>query len=119
MSNEDSRAAFFANPINLFVLPAAVILVTGIMALGIFFAGRLANKLSIPELKVAEGKVRLDEDNSGNTGGTTYLAYVGRKKFAFGDEVSSIFEEGAKYRVYYCKAGMLEFVLSLEKISLP
>ena len=117
VSNEDSRRAFFANPINLFVLPAAVILVVGIMALSIYFASRLANKLSAPGLKVAEGKARLDEDNSGNTGGTTYLVYVGRKKFAFGDEVSSIFQEGMKYRVYYCKAGILEFLLSHELLG--
>ena len=118
MSNEDSRAAFFSNPINLFVLPGAVLLVIAITALSIFFAGRLANKLSTPELKIADGKVRLDEDNSGNSEGTTYLAYIGRKKFAFGDEVNTIFQEGAKYRVYYCKAGILEFVLSFEKLSL-
>ena len=117
MSNEDSRRVFLANPVNLFVLPIAVLLVIGIMALSIFFAGRLANKLSTPELKVAEGKVRLDEDNSGNTGGTTFLAYVGRKKFAFGDSISNIFQEEEKYRVYYCKAGILEFVLSYEKMN--
>ena len=117
MSNEDSRRAFFANPIYLLVLPVAVILVIGIMALSIFFAQRLANKLSIPELKVAEGKVRLEEDSSGNTGGRTYLVYVGRKKFAFGDEVSNIFQEGTRYRIYYCKAGILEFILSYERMS--
>jgi hypothetical protein len=118
MSNEDSRRAFFANPINLFVLPVAVILAIGIMALSIFFTQRLGNKLSTPELKAAESKVRLEEDSNGNTGGTTYLVYVGRKKFAFGDDVSSIFQEGEKYRVYYCKAGILEFVLSYEQINL-
>ena len=117
MSNEDSRAAFFSSPINLFVLPLTVLIVIGIMALSIYFAGRLANRLSAPQLQVAEGKVRLDEDSSGNTGGTTYLAYIGRKKFAFGDSVSNIFQEGAKYRVYYCKAGILEFVLSYERRS--
>ena len=118
MSNEDSRRAFFANRINLFVLPVAVILVIGIMTLSIFFAQRLGNKLSTPELKAAEGKVRLEEDGSGNSGGTTYLVYVGRKKFAFGDDVSSIFQEGEKYRVYYCKAEILEFVLSYEQINI-
>jgi hypothetical protein len=55
--------------------------------------------------------VRLDEDSSGNTGGTTYLIYEGRKEFAFGDDVSHIFQEGSRYRVYYVKAGVLEFVL--------
>lgn len=116
MSNEDSRAAFFANPVNLFVLPETAIIVIGILALSLYFAGRMANKLSAPQVQLAEGKVRLDEDSSGNTGGTTYLAYIGRKKFAFGESVSHIFQEGTRYRVYYVRAGVLEFVLSYEKL---
>ena len=117
MSNEDTRAAFFANPLNVFVLPVTALLVIGILALSIYFAGRLANKLSAPQILTAEGKIRLDEVNSGNTGGRTYLAFVGRKKFAFGEDVSGIFQEGARYRVYYVKAGRMEFILSYERVT--
>jgi hypothetical protein len=116
MQNEDSRTAFFSSLINFFVLPITALIVIGILTLSIYFAGRLANKLAAPQLQVAEGKVRVEEQSGENTGGTFYLIYVGRKKFSFADHVSSIFQEGVKYRVYYCKVGMLEFVMSLERV---
>ena len=31
--------------------------------------------------------------------------------------MSSVFTEGEKYKVYYCKSGVYEFVLSLERLS--
>jgi hypothetical protein len=96
MSNEDSRTAFFANPVNLFVLPVTAILVIGILALSVYFAGRVARKFSSPQVLTAEGKIRLYEDSSGNSGGTTYLAYVGRKKLSFGEDVSGVFQEGSR-----------------------
>lgn len=117
MSNENSRRAFFASPINIILFPVIVVIGVGVIALSIFLARRLANKLSAPQLKMAEGKARLEEDSSGNTGGITYLAYIGRKKFAFGDSVNNLFQEGDKYRLYYCKTGVLEFVLSYEKLN--
>ncbi|HEX2992304.1 MAG TPA: hypothetical protein VHO49_16575 [Anaerolineales bacterium] len=114
MSNEDSRRAFFANPINLFVLPVAALIVIGILGLSIFFAGRLANRLFSPKLQAAEGRVRVEEASTENAGGTYYQIYVGRKKFTFAENVNGIFQEGVKYRVYYVKEGIMEFVLSYE-----
>ena len=32
--------------------------------------------------------------------------------------MSSAFKEGAKYKVYYCKPGMYEFVMSVEKMNM-
>ena len=63
----------------------------------------------------AEGKIRLDEESG--EGGTTYYVFVGKKKFAFGEDISRVFREGEKYKVYYCKAGIFEMVLSLEKVE--
>ena len=114
MSNEDSRRAFFANPVNLFVLPVTAGVVIGILGISIFFAGRLANQLSSPKLQSIEGRVRVEEANQENAGGTYYQVYVGRKKFTFAEDVNVIFQEGVKYRVYYVREGIMEFVLSYE-----
>lgn len=115
MSNEDSRAAFFSNPANLFALPLTALLVIGMLALSVYFTGRLVNRLLAPKVLVAEGTIRIEEASGSNTGGTYYQVYVGRKKFSFAENVNSIFQEGANYRVYYVKAGVMEFVLSFEK----
>ena len=114
MSNEDSRRAFFSNPVNLFVLPVTALIVIGILGISIFFDGRLANRLSSPKLQAAEGRVRMEDASTENAGGTYYQVYVGRKKFTFAEDVNVIFQEGVKYRVYYVREGIMEFVLSYE-----
>ena len=67
------------------------------------------------QIQTAQGKVRLDEESG--EGGITYYVFVGKKKFAFGDDMSRVFKEGEKYKVYYCKAGVFEMVLSLEQVE--
>lgn len=114
MSNEDSRRAFFANPVNLFVLPVTAGVVIGILGVSIFFAGRLADRLSSPKLQTVEGRVRVEETSTENAGGTYYQVYVGKKKFTFAENVNGIFQEGITYRVYYVREGIMEFVLSYE-----
>lgn len=114
MSNEDSRRAFFSNPVNLFVLAVTTGVVIGILGVSLFFAGRLANRLSSPKLQAAEGRVRVEEASAGNAGGPYYQVYVGRKKFTFAESVNGLFQEGVKYRVYYVKESVMEFVLSYE-----
>ena len=116
LQNEDSRAALFANPMNLLVFPTTIIAVSLILAFSVWLARRLAARLANAQLQVAEGKVRLDEDASSH-GGTTYLVYVGRKKFAFGEDMSHFFKEGTNYKVYYCKSGVYEFLMSYEALN--
>jgi hypothetical protein len=57
----------------------------------------------------------LDEESG--EGGTAYYVFVGKKKFAFGEDMSRTFKEGERYKVYYCKSGVYEMVLSLEKVE--
>ena len=115
LQNEDSRAALFASPLNLLVFPATILAVAVILTLSILYMRRLANRLAGAQLQTAQGKVRLDEESG--EGGTAYFVYVGKKKFAFGEDMSRVFKEGEKYRVYYCKSGLYEMVLSLEKME--
>ncbi len=115
LQNEHSRAALFADPMNLIVLAGILPLIVGILALVIFLNYRNANKLENVVLSSASGAVRFDTDSSGESGITTYFVIVGKKKFKFGDDISSTFKEGERYKFYYCKAGLYEFVMSYEK----
>ena len=115
MQNEDTRAALFANPLNLLVFPATILAVAVILTLSILYMRRLANRLAGAQVQTAQGKIRLAEENG--EGGTAYYVFVGKKKFAFGEDMSRTFKEGEKYKVYYCKSGVYEMVLSLERVG--
>ena len=115
LQNERSRTALFSDPTNLIVLIGMIPLILGIFALVIILNYRNANKLENAVLSTASGAVRFDEDSSGS-GGTTYYVIVGKKKFKFGDDMSSVLKEGEKYKLYYCKAPFYELVMSYEKI---
>ena len=114
LQNEDSRAALFANPSNLLIFPVVLVVVAGVIVLSIGIAYWNARKLENAALLSVTGDIRLDEDSSGDVG-TTYYVFVGKKRFAFGEDMSRTFKEGSKYKVYYCKPGMYEFVMSCER----
>ena len=115
LQNEDSRAALFSNPLNLLVFPATIVAVAIILAFSIWLARRIAERLMSAQIQSAQGKVRLDEESA--EGSTAYYVFVGKKKFAFGEDMSRVFKDGEKYKVYYCKAGVFELVLSLERVE--
>ena len=117
LQNERSRAALFSDPMNLIVLIGIVPLILGIFALVIFLNYRSANKLENSVLSSVSGPVRHDYDSSGNSGVTSYYVFVGKKRFSFGDDMSDTFKEGDKYKFYYCKSGLYEFVMSYERLE--
>lgn len=116
LQNEDARTALLANPMNLVVFPITILLVGGILALSIALAYWNAHKLENATLLSITGDIRLDEDASAK-GGTAYFVYVGKKKFTFGEDMSRVFKEGEKYKVYYCRPGIYEFVMSCEQLQ--
>ena len=116
LQNEDSRAALFANPLNLLIFPAVIVVIAGVIVLSISLAYWNANKLENATLLSVTGDIRLDEDAS-SKGGTTYYVFVGKKRFSFGEDMSHMFKEDSKYKVYYCKPGMYEFVMSYEALN--
>src|SRR5574339_478759 len=65
LQNEDSRAALFANPLNLLVFPIIIFVVVGILLLSLLLARWNANKLQTAVLSSASGNVRFDQDSSG------------------------------------------------------
>ena len=117
LQNEDTRAALFSNPLNLLVFPAIIVIVAIILAFSIWLARWISERLQNAELKVATGKIELDQEYSSKAGFTSYYVYVGRKKFGFTESMSHIFKEGEKYRVYYVKASAYEMIMSYERLS--
>jgi hypothetical protein len=117
LQNEDSRAALLSDPRQVMILAFLIPLILGILALAIFLNSRNANKLENAILSSVSGEVRFDSEYSSKSNIRTYYVIVGKKKFKFGDDMSSKFKEGKKYKFYYCKAGMYEFVMSYEKVN--
>jgi hypothetical protein len=117
LQNEDSRAALFSNPANLIIFPVIVLVILGVTVLSIALAYWNARRLETATLLSVTGNIRFDEDSSGESGITSYYVFVGKKRFTFGSDMSRTFKEGGKYKFYYCKPGMYEFVMSYEKID--
>jgi hypothetical protein len=117
LSNADSLMALFSNPMNLVGLASAGSIGVAAIGLSVFLARRQAAGVERAALKMTQGQVRLDTDFSSITSTTTYHVYVGEHKFSFGDDMSSVFREGSLYRVYCCKSGPYELVMSFERLG--
>jgi len=117
MQNASSRAALFSSPLNLFLLAATMGVVLMLLALSIFLARRQAASLAQARLQSVQGEIRLDEDYSPNSGITSYRVYVGTHRFSFSEDMSQVFQQGRQYRVYFCKSGVYEPILSVEELG--
>jgi len=116
MLKEDTRAALFSNPSYLAALAVGLVIGAALMAAGVLWTTRLGARLTEARLQIAEGEVRFEQGSSGSSGGVTHYVFVGEKRFAFSEEMNDTFAEGRRYRVYYCKSGVYEPVLSLEEV---
>ncbi len=94
-----------------------VFAVFGITVLSIFLSRRQAAKLEVAPVLSAEGAISHDSDYSSSGGFRTYYVYFGKKRFSFPDDMSYEFPEGSQYRIYYCKVGQIELIMSFEKIA--
>ncbi len=63
LQNEDSRTALFANPLNLLVFPITIVAVAAILALSIWLARRISQRLRNAQIQSAQGKIRRDEES--------------------------------------------------------
>jgi hypothetical protein len=95
----------------------AVFAVFVITALGIFISRRQAAKLEVAPLLSAEGIIRHDSSYSVESGFKSYYVYFGNKRFSFPDDMSHVFPAGATFRVYYCKVGQIELIMSFERLA--
>ena len=117
MSNEDSRRAFFASPVNLLVFAGAGVVAVSAIGLSILLARRRAAAVAAGVLKAVQGPVRLDQEYSSGAGFTSYYVHVGDHKFSFSDDMSGVFREGEAYRVYYCGSGPYQMIMSFERLT--
>ena len=113
----DARQLPTLGPQMMMGLCFTVFAVFVITALSIFISRRQAAKLEAAPLLSAEGVIRHDSDYSQNSGIKSYYVYFGKKRFSFPDGMSRIFPDGATFRIYYCKVGQIELIMSFEKIS--
>jgi len=88
-----------------------------ITALSIIVSRRQAAKLEVAPLLSAEGVISHDSDYSPNSGVTSHYVYFDKKRLSFPDDMSRVFPEGARFRVYYCKVGQIELIMSYEKLA--
>jgi len=114
LQNEDSRAAL-SDPRYLIVFPIVVIVILGIIVLSIGVAYWNAHRLENANLLSVTGNTRFDESYSSKSNIRSYYVFVGKKRFTFGEDMSRTIKEGARYKFYYCKLGMYEFVMSFEQ----
>lgn len=92
----------------------AVFVVT---VLSVFYSRKTAAKLEAAPLLSAEGVISHDTDYSANSNIKSYYVYFGKKRFSFPNDMSRVFPEGAKFRIYYCKVGQIELIMSFEKMA--
>jgi hypothetical protein len=95
----------------------AVFAVFAITAFGIFTSYRQAAKLESASVLVAEGVISHGRDYSANSGITSHYVYFGKKRFSFPNDMTRTFSKGSMYRIYYCKVGQIELIMSFEKTS--
>jgi len=94
-----------------------VFAVLGMIALSLFLSNRQSAKLESAQVLAVEGVVQHDSEYSMESSFTSYYVYFGKKRFAYADDMSSTFPEGARFRVYYCKAGQIELIMSFERLA--
>ena len=116
LQNEDSRKAL-SDPRYLIIFPVVLVVIVGVIILSIALAYWNANRLENAALLSVTGNTRFDESYSSKSNIRSYYVFVGKKRFTFGDDMSRTFKEGAKYKVYYCRPGMYEFVMSFEQMG--
>ena len=60
--------------------------------------------------------MRLEQSLSPGSAITSYYVFVGEKRFAFSEDMSSVFTEGRNFRVFFIQSGPMQMILSLERM---
>ena len=88
-----------------------------IYSLSMFFSYRRAAKWEAAPVLSAEGIISHGSDYSSNSGLRSYYVYFGKQRFSFPDEMNRTFPEGSTFRIYYCKVGQIELIMSFERLA--
>jgi len=117
LQNVDLKRLQILGPQILVGLGFTVLAVLGMIALSLFLSNRQSARLESAQVLSVEGIVQHDSEYSIQSSFTSYYVYFGKKRFACADDMSATFPEGAKFRVYYCKAGQIELIMSFERLA--
>lgn len=113
--------ATISNPSNLLACAFAGLLIVAIVAYSVWQARRNSAGLTDPKLQVlqTEGKadVRKVTYYSRGVPHSYYAVTVGDKTFKWMEETATLFFTGTPYRIYYCKSGPYEQVLSIDQLD--
>jgi hypothetical protein len=114
LQNESTRKVFFDGPDVYLALCGSATFAVLAMGFSIYLARRRADGLRESDLLTAEGIARLDVTHGKY--GPTYYVFLDEKRFTFGEDPGEVFRGGRRYRIYYCKTSMMEYVLSYEEL---
>lgn len=113
LMNEGGYAVRYSNLANRNVLVVIGFGMIGILGMSIFVARRNASGLNEPQLLSVEGRIQIHVDDSGYQVSVS----IGKTFFNVQEDISRVFLEGERYRVYYCISGAYRFILSYEKLD--
>lgn len=117
LQNEETRAALFSNPANLLMLAAAAVVAVSAIGLSIWLARRQASSVERARLQTVQGRIRFDQDYSPSSAIMSYHVFVGDHKFSFTEAMDGVFREGETCRVYFCKSGPYQLIMSFEHMA--
>ncbi len=97
-------------------LCVTIFAVLAVMAFMLFNSRRQAAKWEAAPVLSAEGVISHDSDYAPSAGFRSYYVYFGKKRFSFLNAMDRVFPEGSTFRIYYCKVGQVELIMSFEKL---
>ncbi|MFN8411918.1 MAG: hypothetical protein U0Z26_05980 [Anaerolineales bacterium] len=117
LTTANARTLQTLGPQILVGLGFAFVAIFVMIALMFFLSNRQAALFEEAQLFSVEGVVRHDSSYSEQGGFKSYYVYFDKKRFAYADDLSKVFPEGKRFRVYYGKAGKVELIMSYEKLT--
>ena len=94
-----------------------VLAIFAVIVFMLFNSRRQAAKWEAASVLSAEGVISHDSDYAPSAGFRSYYVYFGKKRFSFPNEMNRTFPEGSTFRIYYCKVGQIELIMSFERLS--
>ena len=95
----------------------SVFAIFAVIVFMLFNSRRQAAKWETAPVLSAEGVISHDSDYAPSAGFRSYYVYFGKKRFSFPDEMEGVFPEGSTFRIYYCKVGQVELIMSFERLA--
>lgn len=94
-----------------------ILAIFAVIVFMLFNSRRQASKWEAAPVLSAEGIISHDSDYAPSAGFRSYYVYFGKKRFSFPNEMERTFPEGSTFRIYYCKVGQIELIMSFERLS--